>query len=335
VQEGLASRLDIQAIYDLVGDKIREVFDAQAVLIAAYDHAAETTSYNYNIEKGVRYYPEPRPFAGLARYLIRTRQTVLINENADQRSAELGMVVIPGTENPKSMLFTPLIVGDVVRGMISLQNVDREHAFSDSDVRLLQTLANSMSVALENARLFDETQRLLKETEQRNIELAIINSVQEGLASKLDMQAIYDLVGDKIRDLFDAQVVVILTYDRQTDLAHPAILGVFRPFDQPHAGQPVDDLAGGRRRQPQLITDPGDLARTPIVQPHQRVQLAERQSGVLHGHDEFVDRPPHEDRGPRAQGAFELAAGGHAGSFSRSGEGRAGTAAQRPSRESS
>ena len=54
-----------------------------------------------------------------------------------------------------------------------------------------------MSVALENARLFDETQRLLKETEQRAAELAIINSVQEGLASRLDMQAIYDLVGDK------------------------------------------------------------------------------------------------------------------------------------------
>ena len=49
-----------------------------------------------------------------------------------------------------------------------------------------------MSVALENARLFDETQRLLKDTDERAAELAIINSVQEGLASKLEMQAIYD-----------------------------------------------------------------------------------------------------------------------------------------------
>ena len=45
-------------------------------------------------------------------------------------------------------------------------------------------------------------QRLLKETEQRAAELAIIaNSVQEGLASKLNIQAIYDLVGDKIREI--------------------------------------------------------------------------------------------------------------------------------------
>ena len=61
-----------------------------------------------------------------------------------------------------------------------------ENRFNESDLRLLTTLANSMSVALENARLFDETQHLLKETEERNAELAIINSVQQGLAKQLD-----------------------------------------------------------------------------------------------------------------------------------------------------
>ena len=108
---------------------------------------------------------------------------------------------VPGEEDntAKSWLGVPLITGESVTGAIHLENYEREFAFSESDVRLLQTLANSMSVALENARLFDETQRLLKETEERNAELAIINSVQEGLASKLDMQAIYDLVGDKVQ----------------------------------------------------------------------------------------------------------------------------------------
>jgi hypothetical protein len=69
-----------------------------------------------------------------------------------------------------------------------------------------------MGVALENARLFDETQRLLKVTEDRAAELAIINSVQGGLASKLDMQAIYDLIGDKIREIFDAQSIIIIMF---------------------------------------------------------------------------------------------------------------------------
>ena len=57
------------------------------------------------------------------------------------------------------------------------QDIDGEKHLS-SLMPALETLANAMSVALQNARLFDETQ-------QRNAELAIINSVQEGLASKL------------------------------------------------------------------------------------------------------------------------------------------------------
>ncbi|MBK8418784.1 hypothetical protein [Candidatus Villigracilis saccharophilus] len=39
---------------------------------------------------------------------------------------------------------------------------------------------------LENARLFDETQRLLKITEERAQELAVINSVQAALAARVE-----------------------------------------------------------------------------------------------------------------------------------------------------
>ena len=112
-----------------------------------------------------------------------TGQLLVVNEDLDNKSIEFGSPVIRG-EKPKSVVFVPLISGSEVKGIISLQDLDNEHAFSDSDVRLLVTLANSMSVALENARLFDETNRLLKETEQRNAELAVINSVQEGLVAR-------------------------------------------------------------------------------------------------------------------------------------------------------
>jgi transcriptional regulator with GAF, ATPase, and Fis domain len=143
---------------------------------------------------------------------------VIIDEFTEQIGAEYGMSITPGTASMKSGVFMPLVAGGSVFGAISLQNLDHAHAFSEADVRLLQTLASSMSVALENARLFDETQRLLKETEQRAQELAIINSVQEGLASKLDIQAIYDLVGEEIRTVFDAQGIAISQLDTTANL---------------------------------------------------------------------------------------------------------------------
>src|SRR5438045_6274262 len=110
--------------------------------------------------------------------------------------------------------------GGEVNGTIRLENYEREFAYNESDVSLLQTLANSMSVALENARLFNETSRLLKETEQRTAELAVINSVQEGLVREMNMQAIYDLVGNRICELFDTQTVLIRTFDHRLGEEH-------------------------------------------------------------------------------------------------------------------
>ena len=76
-------------------------------------------------------------------------------------------------------------------------------------MRLLTTLAASLSVALENARLFDETKRLLAETERARRRAGDHQQRPAGPRRELDMQAMYDLVGDKIQEIFDAQVVDI------------------------------------------------------------------------------------------------------------------------------
>ena len=87
------------------------------------------------------------------------------------------------------------------------------NAFSESDERLVSTLAASMGVALENARLFDETKRLLAETDQRAAELAIVNESSRRWPGSSTWRRSYELVGDRIRELFDASTIAIATYD--------------------------------------------------------------------------------------------------------------------------
>jgi GAF domain-containing protein/CheY-like chemotaxis protein len=210
VQHGLAEKLDTQAMYDLVGDRIQEIFDAQVLDIGVYDEEAGLVHYPYTIERGVRLPDEPTPLSGgSADILKRTRAPILINRDIEGWYRSHGIEVVLQGEAAKSMLMAPLVVGEEVRGRISLQNLDEEDVFSESDVRLLTTLASSLAVALENVRLFDETKRLLSETNERAAELALINDVQHGLAQKLDRQSMYELVGDRIQAIFDAQIVDI------------------------------------------------------------------------------------------------------------------------------
>ncbi len=124
--------------------------------------------------------------------------------------------MVPGTDHAHSVVFVPIFSGDRMTGSLLLENHEREYAYGETEIRLLTTVASSMGVALENARLFDETQRLLKETEQRAAEMAVINSIQQGIAAELNFQAIVDLVGDKLREVLKSEDIGIVWIEHAT-----------------------------------------------------------------------------------------------------------------------
>jgi GAF domain-containing protein/CheY-like chemotaxis protein/anti-sigma regulatory factor (Ser/Thr protein kinase) len=217
ISAAMSQRLDMQGIIHAVGDKVRDIFNVEVTEILLLDETTNLIRTPYSYYRGYQEF-EPFPFGeGLTTRVMQTRAPVTYSGLAD--SIEMGVLHLSEDDKTESYIGVPIIAGDKALGVLSVQSY-KPHAFDDNNVRLLSTLAANMGVALENARLFDETQRLLKETEQRNAELAIINSVQEALASKLEMQGIYDLVGDKLRDIFDAQVVDIALYDAQENLLH-------------------------------------------------------------------------------------------------------------------
>ncbi len=167
VQEGLSSKYEMQAIYDLVGDKLRDTFNAQIVMISQYDPHTNRIYHHYAFERDRHLYISGWSTIDASRAkVVRTKKPVMINKKEiDDLLASQKMKVVPGTEVPKTWLGVPLHVGDQVRGIVSLQNLDIENAFSSSDIDLLTTLTNSMSQSLENARLFSETQRMFNQME--------------------------------------------------------------------------------------------------------------------------------------------------------------------------
>ena len=56
----------------------------------------------------------------------------------------------------------------------------------------------------------NEVSFLLK---QRESELLLLRSIQECIVLKKDVQTIFELVGNKIQEIFDSQIVMINTFD--------------------------------------------------------------------------------------------------------------------------
>lgn len=214
VQQGLVAEMDLQGIYNLVGDRIRDIFDAQVAAIATFDYSRDYEVFHYLFENGEKHYPEPRPMDSYRHYLVKTKEPLVINPQNEAEVKKRGLdppKAVPGTKLPLSVVAMPLVVGTNVNGYITLQNLDRENAFADADINLLRTLANSMSVALQNARLFNETQ-------QRATEMASVTKVSNALASQLDLDALIQLVGDLMKEVFDANIVFLAFLDESTNM---------------------------------------------------------------------------------------------------------------------
>lgn len=67
----------------------------------------------------------------------------------------------------RSELALPLKIGNQIMGAISIQSSEI-NAFDDDDLTVLQGIADSLAIALENARLFEQFEKSLREIQQLN-----------------------------------------------------------------------------------------------------------------------------------------------------------------------
>jgi PAS domain S-box-containing protein len=200
----------LSALIELVGEQIRKVFKVSTAYVALYDAQKRLITFPYWKEGDLRHDMPPMPLGeGLTSRIIEGRQPLLVTQDAAKATQELGGVLTD--DRPvQSYMGVPLTVGENVLGVLSVQTDERAGAFSESDVRLLTTIASNVSVAVQNARLFARTQ-------QQVAELGTINTLSQALTTQRDVQALIDLVGTKVTEIFHLDALVAL-YDRNTQM---------------------------------------------------------------------------------------------------------------------
>jgi GAF domain-containing protein len=70
----------------------------------------------------------------------------------------------PNLPNTRSEMTLPIKIGGQVIGALDIQSTEPS-AFREEDIRILSALANQVSLAIDNARLFEQTNRSLAEAE--------------------------------------------------------------------------------------------------------------------------------------------------------------------------
>jgi GAF domain-containing protein/CheY-like chemotaxis protein/HAMP domain-containing protein len=102
----------------------------------------------------------------------------------------------------RSVMFLPLLIQNNTVGLIRLDAVGVMRQFSDDELSLGLTLASQVAVAMQNARLFEETRRRAREVQR-------LYEIGGQLSSSLELQPILQLVADSARELVSAQYATV------------------------------------------------------------------------------------------------------------------------------
>jgi PAS domain S-box-containing protein len=208
IGQTLAANLELDALLDTLYRQISQLMEADYFYIALYDATTNRLSFPLIFEEGKRKrYPSRPARDGLTEHVIRRRESILIPANIEQSISDLGLELIG--DPPLSWLGAPLLVGEKVLGVITVQSFRHAYAYSQEDKELLSTLATQAAIALEKAQLYGYTRR-------RASELALLNTISTAVTATLDLEQVLQIIVTSVMPLAACQKSALLLLDSTT-----------------------------------------------------------------------------------------------------------------------
>ncbi len=162
-------------------------------------------------------------------------------------------VVEPGSEG--AVLAVPLRIRDQVIGTLGVQATDSGRKWSAQEIALVEAVGEQIALALENARLFLETQRVAQR-------MAVMYETSRAVSTSLEEEAMLRAILDGIYRALGCEHVLISTVDEETGtigIRHGIWRGEFDVFPE--------WISKSRYllNQPDVLTDIYRTGRTEII----------------------------------------------------------------------
>ena len=164
----VGANLDPEQVYVAVHNAAKRLMPVESFVISLLDESTNEIEGVYLIDDDKRAPITRIPVdQGLSGRVISTGKPLLLHGAEVVESMDSVVYGKPST--PLSILAVPMVLGGRTIGMLSAQSYE-PNVYTEDDLQILSTLANQAIVAIQNGRLFNETQRLAEQLERRVVE---------------------------------------------------------------------------------------------------------------------------------------------------------------------
>ncbi len=200
LSQALSGSLNSQSTYETLYQQVKSLMGIQHFKIVRYPQDTHKLIYDFVIEDNKRVISiDKSDDYDLIQRVILKRQAILLRDNV-QDNALLQGIVVP--EKITSWLGVPLYAGNHVMGALIVSCYDNTRHFSSNDEHLFGVIAGTASIAIENARLYEQKSL-------RAEQLTTLNKVSTLLTQTLSPNEVIETVISSASTITDAHAVAL------------------------------------------------------------------------------------------------------------------------------
>ena len=210
IGEMIVSDLDLDRTLTAIMEYVNRVFNVEAGSLLLL----EGSDLNFKVAVGAKG-DQVKPFSlevgqGIAGWVAENREPLLVAD-VKEDARHFSQIDEQTDFETRSILCVPMENKGRVIGVVEIINPLDRRLFNDDDLLVLNNIANSAAVAIENALLHRETERRLSE-------VSTLYTLAQQVTSTLQLGRVLDSVVRTIQKTFACRAAYIFLLDAETDV---------------------------------------------------------------------------------------------------------------------
>jgi GAF domain-containing protein len=227
VAREISATLELQKILDRIAYQAKEILHAITSAVYVPDSNSETLiAITANGIDADEIKNDPITIGkGILGNLALRKSAEIINDASTNPQA----ITVVGTSNlpDEHLMAAPILSQNTLYGLLVIWRVGPDRRFSETELDFLESLAQQAAIAVENARLFEESQ-------VRAEELAVLNQMARELSAEMNIARLSETAYEYISKLIDTTNFFISLYNEKKErLDFPLTINDGQRFENP------------------------------------------------------------------------------------------------------